>query len=81
MSNYNVKIICFKEKKTTICKTTTIFKAYQNKLKSQKTTLLLKKNNYLYYFFNNMLTLAVKGIIIWALLFAKITKGSWETNN
>ena len=81
MSNYNVKIICFKEKKTKICKTTTIVKAYQDELKSQKTTLLLKKNNYLYYFFNNMLTLAVKGIIIWALLFAKITKGSWETNN
>ena len=81
MSNYNVKIICFKEKKTKICKTATIINAYQIGLEPKKTTLLLKKNNYLYYFFNNLLTLAVKAVIIWSLLFAKITKGSWETNN
>ena len=81
MSNYNVKIICFKEKKQKFAKLQLSSKPIKNTLKWQKTRLMLKKNNYLYYFFNNLLTLVEKTVIIFPLLFVKVTKGSWETNN
>ena len=53
MSNYNVKIICFKEKKQKFAKLQLSSKPIKTSLKWQKTRLMLKKNNYLYYFYNN----------------------------